>query len=428
MQATTTMQQLSKIAREDSAVEARELVNIARISTSILFLADGMAFGTWAALIPSFQQKFQLSPGQLSVVLLGLVTGAMVSMPLTGKLIGRWGSHRVASPACVGFVTTLLLLAFASNYFTLILAALFFGLWKGALDVSINSQAITVEKTIRRPVNGSFQGWWSVGGLSAASLLSVLMHQGYAPRGLMVGMAMLLLPPSIWAFGRLLPDSAPSKTGKSLGSSKKPHLLWLLGGVAFLALFSEGVMFDWAAVYIHASGGLSVAQAPMGFAACTLCMAAARFFGDRLTLKAGAVNTLRISGLIMAGGIAVAVATNYWLAILVGFALVGFGTANMVPVIYSATGKLQGHGTGASLATVATLGYLGFLSGPPLIGFVADAGGLAVALSLVIVTGTTIATVGAVIVRRALTTSQARTAGPNKERHSRLCSLRVFKA
>ena len=178
MQVTTTMHQLSRIAPSDSTAEARGCVQVARTSTSLLFLADGMTFGTWAALIPSFQQKFQLSPVKLGVVLLGLIAGAMVSMPLTGRLIGRWGSHRVASSASVGFAATLLLLAFAPSYFTLILAASLFGVWKGALDVSINSQAITVENAIRQPINGNFQGWWSVGGLSAASLLSLLMREG----------------------------------------------------------------------------------------------------------------------------------------------------------------------------------------------------------------------------------------------------------
>ena len=403
METSSTVQPLNKVTPNILGRGMPTVVQSARLTASLLFLTDGMTFGTWAALIPSFQQKFQLSPGKISVVLLGMIAGAMVSMPAAGRLIGRWGSHRVASPAAAGFASTLLLLALAPSFATLIVAAVFFGIWKGALDVSINSQAITVENAMGRPVNGSFQGFWSFGGLSSASALSLLMHQGFAPGVLMAGMGVLLLVPAVWSFGRLLPDTAPAQKNGQSERARKSSLLWLLGALAFLALFSEGVMFDWSAVYIHTVGELSVAQSPLGFAAFALCMATGRFFGDFLTLKAGPVNTLRISGFVLASGIAVAVLAHHWLAILAGFALVGFGTANTVPVIFSATGTLEGRGTGASLAAVTTMGYFGFLSGPPLIGFISAMTGLPVALSLVIVSGAVIATVGAAIVRLATT-------------------------
>jgi len=261
---------------------APQVVTSARMAAALLFLMDGMTFGTWAALIPSFQQKFQLSPGKISVVLLGMIAGAMVSMPVAGRLIGRWGSHRVASPAAVGFAAMLLLLAFAPSFGALVGVAVLFGIWKGALDVSINSQAITVEKAIGRPINGSFQGFWSFGGLSSASILSWLMHEGFSPARLMAGMGVMLLVPAVWSFGRLLPDVVPAGHAERSEKAKKSGLLWLLGALAFLALFSEGVMFDWSAVYIHTVGKLSVAQAPLGFAAFALCMATGRFLGDRL--------------------------------------------------------------------------------------------------------------------------------------------------
>jgi MFS family permease len=403
MQATTALRRLNGMVAGATQREQRSLVQNARIFASLLFLMEGMAFGTWAALIPSFQQKFRLLPAELSVVLLGLIGGAMVSMPLAGKLIERWGSRRVASPAAVGFATALLLLAFAPSYATLILAAVVFGVWKGALDVSVNSQAVTVEEAMGRPINSSFQGFWSLGSLCAASSLGLLMHRGFSPTTLIIGMVALLLVPAIWSFGRLLPDSAWKEELAEGRTSRKSNMLWLLGGLAFLALFSEGVMFDWSAVYIRTVGGLSVALAPMGFAAFALCMAAGRFAGDRLALKAGPVNTLRISGLFLAGGIGVAVVAHHWLAIALGFALTGFGTANIVPVIYSTTGRLEGRGTSASIAAVATMGYFGFLSGPPLIGFIAAMAGLPVALSLVIISGSVIAIVGAVVVRRVRT-------------------------
>jgi predicted MFS family arabinose efflux permease len=130
----------------------------ARWAVSLLFLVNGLVFGTWAAMIPSLQDKFHLSAGQLSWVLLGMITGSMVSMPLTGKLVGNWGSGRLGGPAAPIFAATLLGIAFAPSYGALIAAAVLFGLSKGTLDVSINSQAITVENAVKRPIMGGFQG------------------------------------------------------------------------------------------------------------------------------------------------------------------------------------------------------------------------------------------------------------------------------
>ena len=405
MQATSALPRIKKnltpLPRTGTATPAHK----ARMAASLLFLSDGMTFGTWAALLPAFQQKFDLSPGKLSWVLLGMIAGAMISMPWAGKWISRHGSHRLASPAAVGFAATLFLLAWAPSFPWLIAVAVSFGLWKGALDVAINAQAITVEKALNRPINGSFQGFWSTGGLLASAVLGWLMQQHMPPTYLLCAMAIVLLVPAIGSFGKLLPDTAVTPTIVTETAGRRSAWLWWLGGLAFLALFSEGVMFDWSAVYIHTVGGLTVAQAPIGFTAFALCMAAARFGGDWLTQRVGAANTLRISGLTLAGGLAIAVLFPNPLAILTGFALVGFGTANTVPVIFSATGRL-GHGTGTNLAAVTTMGYLGFLSGPPLIGFLAAWTNLPTALGLGILSGSIIAVAGAWIVNKTATAAK----------------------
>jgi MFS family permease len=376
----------------------------ARLALSALFFADGLTFGTWAALIPSFQQKFQLPPQKLSFVLLAMIAGAMVSMPLVGRMLHRTGSHRIASPAAFGFPAMLVVLAFAPGYTALIGAAVLFGMWKGALDISINSQAITVENAMAQPIMGGFQGCWSLGGLTAASLLTLLMNAGFTPTQLMVGMAGVLVTLASLTFGRLIPDQAVKKavaTAPVKGAQSSQ--LWWLGVLAFLALFSEGVMFDWSAVYARTVGGMSVALAPCGFAAFALCMATGRFLGDYVTAKLGAVAVLRLSGFVIAGGIAVAVlGQHHWPVILTGLAMVGLGTANTVPVLFGVAGRLEGRGTGASLAAVTTMGYLGFLAGPPLVGFIAAATSLPVALISVIVSGVVIATLGVAIVRGAM--------------------------
>jgi MFS family permease len=373
----------------------------ARRATSTLFLVDGMTFGTWAALIPSFQKKFGLSEGQLSWVLFGLVAGALISMPLTGRVIAGNGSRSIAFCAALAFGAGLCLLALAPNYATLIAAAVLFGALKGAVDVSINAQAITVENFLGKPIMSSFQAFWSFGGLAAAFFLSISMNHGLPATALMLTMAALLLAMTLSTFHSLLPDR-PSPKGESRRFSWPDSKLRRLGGLAFLALFSEGVLLDWSAVYARSVANVSVAVAPMAFAAFALSMAAGRFVGDHLIARFGPVAILRFSGALMALGVGIAVLVPAWPAVVGGFTTVGFGIANLVPILFSAAGRAHQDGAGPGLATVTTIGYFGFLSGPPVIGALAAFAGLPLAFVMVIVFGAIIATFGVPVIRPSL--------------------------
>jgi MFS family permease len=373
----------------------------ARRATATLFLVDGMTFGTWAALVPYFQERFGLTDGQLSWVLFGLVLGALISMPATGHFIAQRGSRAIAFPAALGFCAALTLPALAPNYAILIAAAVFFGAVKGAVDVSINAQAITVENKVARPIMSSFQAFWSLGGLGAAFLLSLAMNHGMPAPFLMLAMAAWLFLLTLSTLGRLLPD-APSRAAKPAGFFWPDSKLVRLGGLAFLALFSEGVLLDWSAVYARSVTGVSVAIAPIAFAAFALSMAGGRFLGDMLIARLGPVLMLRISGALMALGVALAVMVQTWPVVILGFATVGFGIANLVPILFGAAGRSHENGAGPGLATVTTLGYFGFLSGPPMIGVLAAAAGLPFAFVTVIAFGAIIATLGVSVIRPSL--------------------------
>jgi MFS family permease len=375
----------------------------ARRATATLFLVDGMTFGTWAALVPFFQERFGLSDGQLSWVLFGLVVGALVSMPLTGQIVSRHGSRGIALPAALVFCAALTLPALAPNYALLITAATLFGAVKGCVDVSINAQAITVENTVQRPIMSSFQAFWSLGGLGAAFLLSAAMNRGISAVTLILAMAGVLFLLTLSTLGCLLPDG-PSQVEKPRGFSWPDSKLLRLGGLAFLALFSEGVLLDWSAVYARSVTSVSVATAPIAFAAFALSMAGGRFLGDLLISQLGPTLMLRISGTLMALGVAVAVLIQTWPAVLLGFATVGFGIANLVPILFGAAGRVHENGAGPGLATVTTLGYFGFLSGPPLIGAVAALAGLPLAFVTVVIFGVVIATLGVSVIRPLLRT------------------------
>jgi hypothetical protein len=278
--------------------------------------------------------------------------------------------------------------------------AIFFGMAKGALDVSINAQAITVENAIKRPIMSSFQGFWSLGGLGAAFVLSLVLNHGLAVSFLMLVIAFFLSLLVLISLGRLLAED-PTRQIESPGFSWPDSRLLRLGGLAFLALFSEGVLLDWSAVYARNVARVSVAMAPLAFASFALCMAAGRFLGDLLIARLGPIEVLRSGAILIALGVGIPVVIPLWPAVLIGFAIVGFGIANLVPILFGVAGRAHKSGAGPGLATVTTLGWLGFLSGPPVIGFLPAFAGLPSAFIIVVIFATIIATFGVSIVRAA---------------------------
>ncbi len=366
-----------------------------REAASALFLVDGMTFGTWAALIPTFQQRLGLSTGQLSGVLVGLVVGAMSSMTLAGKMTARHGSHRVGFAAGLAFPAALFALLLAPSFGWLVVAGTLFGACKGLLDISVSAQGIAVENALGKPVISSFNGFWSSGGLLAAALASFALHAGISAPQFLAGMATLLMATTL-AIGRFLLVEAPvvPSRGTATRFALPDARLLRLGALAFLALFSEGVLLDWSAAYAHVVTHVSLATAPVAFAAFSISMAAGRFSGDWLTARRGTGAVLGGSALLLVLGTALAVLVHVWPVVLGGFMLVGLGISNLVPTIFRAAGRAHAGGAGPGVATVSTLGYTGFLCGPPTVGFVAALAGLPAAFCLLVAAGLILAVTG----------------------------------
>ncbi|HEY1083493.1 MAG TPA: MFS transporter [Prosthecobacter sp.] len=357
----------------------------ARVSASVLFLADGAGFGTWAALIPTIRQKLDLSEAWLSGVLLAIVAGALVSMSLVGPLLARRGSRAPLVWLAPGYAVALALLGLAPGKFWLLPTAVLFGALKGALDVSINAQAITVERAGTRPIMASFQALWSLGGLAAALIVGAALKLGVLPAAITLGMAALLLVASLVSTGGLAGGDASSAT-----PVKKKQGFRLLGGnmarigfLAFIALFAEGVMMDWSAVYARSVAGAEEWLAPLAYGAFALMMAAGRWMGDGFTARFGGAQTLRAGGGLTLAGLLVVVLCPWWPVTFAGLALAGLGLANMVPVLFGAAGRAHEESVGQGVATVSLIGYFGFLLGPPAIGLLSHFSSLQTAFAAV---------------------------------------------
>lgn len=362
----------------------------ARAAVALCFFLNGVLFASWVARIPAIQSTLGLNHATLGLVLFAVALGALFAMPLAGWGSARFGSHRVTQWVAAAYCLTLPFLALASNAGLLALALFCFGAFHGAFDVAMNAQAVAVEERYQRPIMSSFHALWSVGGLTGAALGAVITGAGMAPLPHFALVALILGSASLaYASPRLL-DAGESQ-GRQVSTARKPsgfawppRTLVALGAVAFCIMMGEGAMADWSAVYLRSVANSSEAVAAAGYAVFSVAMAVARFSGDWLASRLGPVSVVRLGSAVAAGGLSLALFRGDSASALIGFAAVGAGFATIVPQVFSAAGRTPGMDPGPALATATTVGYSGFLIGPPLIGFAAQAIGLRGALGLVV--------------------------------------------
>jgi hypothetical protein len=311
-----------------------------------------------------------------------MAAGAVAAIALAGRLIPRLGSAVVVRVSALVFLTAVVLPLLASNLVLLIPALVLLGAGNGAMDVSMNAQAVLVEKRLGRPIMSTLHGTWSVGGLAGAACATLAATLGLAPLAYVVLASTMLGILAVAAFRGLVPRADDPTTAGPL-VARPTGVLLALGVMAALALVAEGAIGDWSGVYLRLSLDAAPELAAVGFAAFSGAMAAGRFAGDRLVARFGAVRVVRTSALVGACGLGTALLVGRPLVAVVGCAAVGVGLANLIPILFRAAGSVPGIPAGTGLAAVASAGYAGFLAGPPLIGLAAEAITLPGALGLV---------------------------------------------
>lgn len=395
----------------------------ARIAVSALFFLTGLCFASWASRIPAIQQKLGMSDGELGGMLLALPVGSMISMPIAGWLVSKYGSRNVVMIAGLLYAAVLPTLGLVEQTWQLFPCLILFGFCGNMANIAVNTQAVLVEAMYGRSIMASFHGLWSLAGFTGASIGTGMAVAGIVPYQhflLVMVMAIIIVAVSIrwavrhdgktderktekggikylfpWMTRRLL--ILKSAKGRNFAFSVWNRQLTafmpiiILGVIAFCSMICEGTMFDWSGVYfkkvIHAEEG----YAGLGYTAFMSTMAAFRFIADWLTTRFGVKRMLQLSGLLTAGGLILAVALPYFATAIFGFLLVGAGVSSVVPLVYSTAGRSKTLSPGVALAAVSTIGYLGFLLGPPLIGFVAEATSLRISFSIIALMGMCIA-------------------------------------
>lgn len=353
--------------------------------TVVLFLVHGLVTSTWVSRIPAVQSALRLNNGVLGLTLLAGALGAVCTIPLARWLITRFGSKNVTTISSMAFCVAISLPALSFNAASLALALFAFGSTAAAMDVSMNAQGVEVEKALGRPTMSRFHGMFSMGGMIGAGIGGVVAAHGIGPlshfaTGGFVCLAAVLL---IWPM--LLADQARTVvTEHRLPLRKIPRVLLALSAIGFCILLSEGAMADWTAVYfrqvLRAGPGIAAA----GYSVFSAAMAIFRLLGDWITARLGPLRTVRAGSLVAACGLFSALCMTVPRFALPGFAAAGAGFSIIIPLVFGSGGRVESVSPGAGIATVTGIGYIGFLVGPPTIGFLSQLFTLRYALGVVV--------------------------------------------
>lgn len=340
----------------------------------------------WAPLVPFAQQRLGVSEATLGALLLCLGSGSLIAMPLTGPLVNRFGCRGFLSFSLLLMCISMVSLGTASTVLTLAITLLVFGMALGATDVAMNMQAVIVEKASGRSMMSGFHGFYSLGGIFGAVIISGMLWASLTPFQsllLLAGGLLLMLAITV---PKLLPY------GNNPGGKRDPFFVMprgrvlFLGALCFVVFLAEGAVLDWSAVFLTQVRNVDPVQAGLGFACFSIAMTIARLTGDRIVQRLGGKRIVLWGGGCAALGFALVVSVPSTIAAYIGFTLVGLGASNIVPVLFTAAGNQKSMPMGLAISAVVSMGYAGLLAGPALIGFIAEVSSLSISL-LIVATG-----------------------------------------
>jgi predicted MFS family arabinose efflux permease len=353
-----------------------------QMSTRIAFFIAGLGIAAWAPLVPYAKARAGLDEGTLGLLLLCLGVGSILAMPVAGILSTRFGCRRVTAGGTLLICAALPLLATVSSIPALIAALFMFGAGLGTVDSTVNLQAVIVERASGKNMMSGFHGLFSLGGIVGAAGVSGLLGLGISPLGATLVVILLLLI----ALAKAVPHLLPYGSESSGPAFAVPHgIVLFIGGMCFIVFLAEGAALDWSAVFLTQERGIDTAYAGLGYAAFALTMTAGRLTGDKIVRRLGATRVIVFGGLTAASGLFLATFAPSWAAALLGYALLGAGCSNIVPVLYTAVGKQTVMPESIAVPAITTLGYAGILAGPAVIGFVAHGSSLSFAFALMAV-------------------------------------------
>ncbi|UPT70240.1 MAG: MFS transporter [Flavobacterium sp. JAD_PAG50586_2] len=334
----------------------------------------GFCFSTWASRIPDIKSMLHLSEADLGGLLFAIPIGQLFAMPFSGKVVTKYGSRKISILGLLMYGTCLLMLSLATVSWHLAIALFLFGFFGNFCNIAVNTQGVYTQQLFDKPIIGSFHGSWSLAGFCGALVGLVMLafrlttFQHFA---IAFGFVILIVLTNAKFILKSKVKQTENKESYSFFKNPDMTLIWL-GIICFCGMASEGIMFDWSGVYfkeiVKAPGALVV----LGYTTFMISMASGRFLSDFLVHKYGGKKVLMLSGIVISAGLYMAVLFPYLIPCTIAFMMVGFGVSNVVPIIFNAAGNNEKVPPGIALTMVTSISFLGFLIGPPLIGFIAE--------------------------------------------------------
>ncbi|OYZ47935.1 MAG: MFS transporter [Bacteroidetes bacterium 24-39-8] len=355
--------------------------NTHRIAVAVFFFIAGLSFASWASRIPDIKLHLGLTEGGLGLILFALPAGIMISLPFTGWIISKWSSRTILLIAAILYPLTLVMIGLVQTPIQLAITLFLFGTWSNFFNISVNTQAIAVEQLYGKTIMASFHGIWSLAGFTGAAVGTLMISLGLVPFWHFCIVTGISIPIVIWFNNYTVKQDAP--TGKQPLFAKPDKTILLYGLIAFGSMVCEGTMFDWSGVYFQKAVQAPTQWVTLGYLLFMGAMATGRFISDRFTTRFGIKPILQASGALIATGLMISVLFPFLIPAGIGFLMVGLGVSSVIPLIYSAAGRSKTMNPGVALAAVSTIGFIGFLLGPPLIGSIAQMASLRWSFTLI---------------------------------------------
>lgn len=343
-----------------------------RWAVTLFYFGMGYAFSSWASRIPDIKQNLSLTEAELGTILFAIPIGQLIALPISARTVIKYGSIKVSIVSLLLYAVALCSLGFSQAPWQLGLALVFFGIAGNFCNIAVNTQGVYAEGLFPKPIMGSFHGSWSLAGFFGALTGMGMNALGFSPAIHFVFTALVVLL-IVVTNRKYLVKAKPRVQQSSMGfwQAFTGVLPWL-GIIAFCCRTSEGVMYDWSGVYfqevIKAPGALAL----LGFSAFMITMTCGRFLSDVLVARYGRRKILLVSGVTVSVGLALSVMFPVLVPATLAFMLVGIGVSMIFPIVFSIAGSDPNVPTSAALTVVTSISFLGFLTGPPVIGYIAQ--------------------------------------------------------
>ena len=358
--------------------------SLQRISLSVYFLLSGICFSSWASRIPTIKDNFNFSEEELGNMLMIMPASAIIGIPLSGWLVAKYDSRIPQQFAFIFFSISLLLIGFSTSLPLLIFSLFLFAISLRTINITINTQSISLQEKYDKRIVGSFHGLWSIGGVIGVLFTTLMLQLNISIQTHFLLVAIFTMISITMAYPYLIKNDK-AKEGNKFKLGKPNKYIMLLGLMVFFAAICEGGMYDWNGVYFKDVVKEEVFT--YGYLLFMICMSIARLSIDKLLDHLGMKKVYFLSaGLIMSGVSIAILVPEFWPA-LIGFCLVGVGVSALFPMTFMLAGKAKKYAIGIVISIIGTYSTIGMFLGPPLIGYLAETFGLQKAFIVFVIAG-----------------------------------------